>query len=175
MTLVPQEPWYTNIISAVEQQQAGITDHVGRPWAQHFERVALRVIFRNPGAKRAQIEAALLHDALMPRGGGREMLNAVGASPEAREMIEITTPPPNADYYRRFQDIGPAECTIYLDYIRELCASGNRAAIEMKLADINDTIDACRAGRTALLIGQYRNRYEPSRKLLEMALGTDLD
>ena len=173
MTLVPNDPWYRDLLSAVERQQAGITDHIGRPWAHHFERVALRVIFRNPKANRAQIEAALLHDAMMARGGGREMLTTLGVSTDARDMIEITTPPANADYYRRFQDIGPTECTIYLDYIRELCSSGHRAAIEMKLADINDTIDACRAGGTPLLVDQYKYRYEPSRKLLESALGTD--
>ena len=175
MTLIPNEAWYTNILSAVEQQQAGITDHVGRPWAQHFERVALRVIFRNPKATRAQIEAALLHDAMMAHGGGREMLNALGVCAEACEIIELTTPPPNADFYRRFQEIGPRECAVYLDYISKLGASGYRTAIEMKLADITDTIDACRAGGTPLLVDQYRNRYEPSRKLLEKALGTDLD
>jgi hypothetical protein len=174
MTLIPNEAWYSDLLAAVARQQAGITDHVGRPWAQHFERVALRVIFRNPKASRAQIEAALLHDAMMARGGGREMLNGLGVSAEACEMIEITTPPPNADYYRRFQDIGPTECAVYLDYIRNLCASGNRAAIEMKLADITDTIDACRAGRTPLLMDQYRDRYEPSRRLLEEALGTNI-
>jgi hypothetical protein len=43
----------------------------------------------------------------------------------------------------------------------------------MKLADINDPIDAFRAGGTPLLIDQYSYRYEPSRKLLESALGTD--
>jgi hypothetical protein len=174
MTLVPSEPWYTNIIAAVDQQQAGIKDHLGRPWAQHFERVALRLIFRKPDATRAHIEAALLHDAMMERGGGREMLEALGVSREACEIIEITTPPPNADYYRRFQDVGPAECAIYLDYVRKLCSSGNRVAIEMKLADITDTIETCRTGQTPLLIDQFVKRYEPSRKLLEQALGTDL-
>jgi hypothetical protein len=174
MTLVPSAAWYAKIIAVVDQQQAGIRDHLGRPWAQHFERVALRLIFRKPDATRAHIEAALLHDAMMERGGGREMLDALEISREACDIIDITTPPPNADYYRRFQDVGPAECAIYLDYVRELCASGNRPAIEMKLADITDTIEACRTGRTPLLIDQFRNRYEPSRKLLEQALGTDL-
>lgn len=102
------------------------------------------------------------------------MLDALGVSREAREIIEIQTPPPNADYYRRFQDVGPAECAIYLDYIRKLCASGNQPAIQMKLADITDTIEACRTGRTPLLIDQFINRYEPSRKLLEQALGSEL-
>ena len=174
MSLIPTDTWYLKLLAVVEKQQAGITDRIGRPWAQHFERVALRLIFRNPEASRAQIEAALLHDTLMARGGGMEMLEAVGVSEEAKRIIEVTTPPPNADYYRHFETIGPAECVIYLDYVRTLVASGNRAAIEMKLADITDTIDACRAGATEVLVDQYRNRYEPSRQMLEEAMGSGL-
>ena len=170
MSLVPTDPWYQAILAAVGRQQAGITDYVGRPWAQHFERVALRVMFRNPQASRSQIEAALLHDAFMDRGGSQPMLEALHIGPAAIEIIELTTPPPNADYYRDFQQIGPAECALYLDYIGGLVASGHRPAIEMKLADIQDTIDACRLGATDLLTGQYINRYEPSRRLLEAAL-----
>lgn len=170
MSLVPDAPWYQTLLAAVQRQQDGITDYVGRPWAQHFERVALRVIFRNPGASRAQIEAALLHDAMMDRGGGQDLLDRLGVSPEAAHIIAITTPPPNADYYRVFEQIGPAECALYLDYVRRLVATGHRPAIEMKLADISDTIDTCRTGVTDVLIDQYRNRYEPSRRLLEAAL-----
>ena len=170
MSVVPDAPWYRAIVRAVEEQQAGVTDWLGRPWAQHFERVALRLIFRNPQATRAQIEAALLHDVLMARGGGEAMLDQLGISEDARAMIRITTPPPNADYYRVFEEIGPAENALYLDYVRDLVASGHRAALELKLADIQDTIDACRAGATDVLIGQFRDRYEPSRVLLEAAL-----
>lgn len=174
MSLVPQEPWYRSLVAAVEEQQAGITDRLGRPWAHHFERVALRLIFRNPGATRAQIEAALLHDALMARGGGQTWLDRLGIGEQAREIIAITTPPPEADYYRVFEEIGPRENALYLAYVRTLAASGHRAAIEVKLADINDTVDACRTGATAVLIGQFRERYEPSRLLLEQALAPGL-
>ena len=170
MSVVPDAPWYRAIVRAVEAQQDGVTDRLGRPWAQHFERVALRLIFRNPHATRAQIEAALLHDALMARGGGEAMLDQLGIGEDARGMIRLTTPPPDADFYRVFEAIGPAENAIYLDYVRGLVASGHRAALEMKLADIQDTIDACRTGASDVLIGQFRDRYEPSRLLLESAL-----
>lgn len=170
MGAVPETGWYRDLLAAVSAQQAGVTDRVGRPWAEHFERVALRTLFRNPAAPRAQIEAALLHDAFMDRGGGAAMLDALAIGTEAVEMIRLTTPPPNADFYRDFEAIGPAECAIYLDYIRQVVASGNRLAIEMKLADITDTIDACRIGATPVLVGQYRERYEPSRRILEGAL-----
>jgi hypothetical protein len=172
MSLVPAEAWYTRILSAVAEQQAGITDYVGRPWAQHFERVALRTLFRNPAATRPQLEAALLHDAFMDRGGNQAMLDALGIAPEAIEIIELTTPPPDADYYRDFSRIGPAECDLYLEYVDRLVASGHRLAIEMKLADIQDTIDACRLGGTEMLAGQFTNRYEPSRRLLEASLSS---
>ena len=170
MTLVPDAPWYRALLAAVQAQQAGVVDRIGRPWAQHFERVALRTLFRNPSAPRAQVEAALLHDAFMDRGGGDAMLASLDVGPDAVAMIRITTPPPDADYYRDFEAIGPAECARYLDYVRALAASGNRLAIEMKLADITDTIDACRTGATRVLVDQFRNRYEPSRRILEAAL-----
>lgn len=171
MTLVPDAPWYRALLVAVQDQQRGVSDRVGRPWAQHFERVALRTLFRNPAAPRAQLEAALLHDAFMDRGGGGTMLASLDVCPEAVEMIRITTPPADADYYRDFEAIGPTECTRYLDYITTLAASGHHLAIQMKLADITDTIDACRTGATPILIDQYRTRYEPSRRILEAALG----
>ncbi len=170
MSVVPRDEWFWTLVKAVERQQAGITDRIGRPWAQHFERVALRVLFRNPGASRAQLEAALLHDAFMDRGGGQAMLEELGVSDEAIAMIRKTTPPPDADFYRDFEAIGPAECEKYLEYAHILATSGERVAIEMKLADVTDTIDACRAGATEVLVGQWRNRYEPTRQILEAAL-----
>ena len=172
MSVVPRGEWFWTLVKAVEEQQKGITDRIGRPWAQHFERVALRCFFRNPRASRAQLEAALLHDAFMDRGGGQFMLETLAVSEEALDIIRITTPPPDADYYRAFEAIGPAECEIYLDYARKLATSGRQAAIEMKLADVTDTIDACRVGATEVLIGQWRDRYEPTRKILEAALSS---
>ena len=170
MSLVPYSDWHCALLQAVQVQQAGVTDRLGRPWAQHFERVALRTMFRNPAASRAQIEAALLHDAFMDRGGGEPMLTELRVSEEAVDIIRLTTPPPAADFFRDFQAIGAPECALYLDYVRALVASGNKPAIEMKLADITDTIDACRAGGTPVQVRQYRDRYEPSRRILEAAL-----
>ena len=170
MSLIPTAPWYTDALAAVREQQAGVLDYLGRPWAEHFERVALRLIFRNPAATRDQVEAALLHDVFMERGGGHALLHRLGVGPRAVEMIERTTPPTDADYFRKFELIGPAETAVYLGFIGTLAASGDREAVEMKLADITDTIDACRQGATAMLVDQFRDRYEPSRRLLEQAL-----
>ncbi len=168
--MVPTERWYTQALAAVRTQQAGVVDYLGRPWAEHFERVALRVILRNPAATRHQIQAALLHDVFMDRGGGWDLLRRLEVADRVVEIIERTTPPPQADYFRKFELIGAAETAIYLDYVHALAASGDREAVEMKLADITDTIDACRQGATNLLMGEYHSRYEPSRLLLERAL-----
>ncbi len=172
MSVMPQHEWFWALVKAVERQQAGVVDRIGRPWAEHFERVALRCVFRNPDASRAQLEAALLHDAFMDRGGGRAMLAEFGLSDEAIEIIGLTTPPSTADYFRDFEAIGSNECELYLDYARKLASSGRRSAIEMKLADVTDTIDACRMGATPVLVGQWRDRYEPTRRILEAALSS---
>lgn len=170
MSAVPDALWYRDALAAVQAQQAGVSDYLGRPWAEHFERVALRLVFRNPLATRHQVTAALLHDVFMERGGGWDLLRRLGVDGRAVAIIERTTPPPDADYFRKFELIGPAETATYLDYMRALAASGDREAIEMKLADISDTIDACRQGATDLLVGQFHDRYEPSRRILEGAL-----
>ncbi|MGQ7414285.1 hypothetical protein ACTGVV_12225, partial [Streptococcus suis] len=100
----------------------GVRDRIGRPWYQHFERVALRLIFRNPKASRAQIEAAIMHDALMAGGKGRGFLDSIGLEPEAIAIIALTTPPPHGNYFRDFEAITPADNAIYLDYIRGVVA-----------------------------------------------------
>ena len=117
MSLIPDAGWYLALLDAVQAQQAGVLDRLGRPWAQHFERVALRTLFRNPAATRAQMEAALLHDAFMDRGGGKAMLASLGIGAETTEMIRITTPPSDADFYRDFEAIGPALRNVILYHI----------------------------------------------------------
>ena len=107
MTVVPTDPWYGRLLAAVQAQQDGVVDRVGRPWAQHFERVALRTLFRNPAAPRAQLEAALLHDAFMDRGGGDAMLASLGVGAEATTMIRITNPPARCRLLPRFRSDRP--------------------------------------------------------------------
>jgi 2-methyl-3-hydroxypyridine 5-carboxylic acid dioxygenase len=160
---------YRRLIKDVEEQHVGVADMFGRPWSEHFQRVTLRVWFRNPHASPALIEAAMLHDALMDRGGGYEYLEQLGLSQESIRIIELVTPPPNADYYRDFAKLTDADAPPYIDYIRRICDSGNRDAVELKLADINDTIDQIeqfgQPGPMAQLV-----RYLPSREMLVASL-----
>lgn len=171
MWLEPEDERWRRILSELDARHTGATDLNGRPWAEHFRRVALRLRLRYPQPDRDQLEAALLHDALMTGGGGRERMQALGLSEAAMDIVRITTPPPNADYYRDFRAVTAEDDAGYLTYVRGLVASGHLAAIEMKLADVCDTIDQMRVRRDPQIIAQVPNRYEPSRTILEDGLG----
>lgn len=172
MSLVPTASWYHDRLKLVQEEHGTTPDRIGRPWYQHFERVALRLIFRCPGATQAQIEAALMHDALMAGGKGKAFLHEIGLLEEAIDIIALITPPPHGNFFRDFEAITPADNAIYLDYIRGVVASGNSAAIHVKLADIRDTIDAFQASPVPVLKAQLRDRYQPSMELLAAAVET---
>jgi hypothetical protein len=106
----------------------------------------------------------------MTGGGGRQRMMALGLSEAAMEIVRVTTPPPNADYYRDYHAVTAQDDAGYLEYVRGLVASGNVAAVAMKLADVCDTIDQMRVRRDPAIAGQVPNRYEPSRTLLEEGL-----
>jgi len=167
MWLEPVDERWKSLLAELASQHTGATDLNGRPWAEHFRRVALRLCLRYPQPDRDQLEAALLHDALMTGGGGYERMKALDLSDAAIEIVRVTTPPPNADYYRDFRAVTPEDDAGYLDYVRDLVASGNLLAVEMKLADVCDTIDQMRVLRDPQISPQVPNRYEPSRSLLE--------
>lgn len=170
MTLIPTEAWYHDRLKLVREEHGATRDRIGRPWYQHFERVALRTMFRCPGATQAQIEAALMHDALMAGGKGRGFLKEIGLLDEAIEIIELITPPPHGNYFRDFEAITAADNAVYLDYIAGVVGSGNAPAIHVKLADIRDTIDAFQAASLPALKGQLHERYQPSMNLLAAAV-----
>lgn len=171
MRLEPDDAGWRRMIAELGARHAGAADLTGRPWAEHFRRVAVRLSLRYPVPDRDQLEAAMLHDALMAGGGGRERMQALGLSETAMEIVRVTTPPPNADFYRDFRAVTAEDDAGYLAYVRSLVDSGNVAAIEMKLADICDTIDQMRVQRDPVISRQVPNRYEPSRTILENALG----
>lgn len=170
MTLIPTEAWYHDRLRLVREEHGATPDRIGRPWYQHFERVALRTMFRCPTASQAQVEAALMHDALMAGGKGHSFLKEVGLLQEAIEIIELITPPPHGNYFRDFEAITAEDNAIYLDYVARIIGTGHHAAIHVKLADIRDTIDAFQAASSPVLKGQLHDRYEPSMKLLAAAV-----
>ena len=166
MSIVPKERWFTDLVAFIEKEHGPAKDRLGRPWYQHFERVALRLIFRLPGASKAQIEAALLHDALMAGGRGKAFLASIGVEPEAIRIIEVTTPPPHGDYFRALEAITAEDNAIYARYVDGLIAGGDVAALHVKLADFQDTCDMLSEARTPELKAQLNDRYGPARDRL---------
>jgi hypothetical protein len=170
MLLEPRDERWRGLVTEIEARHAGATDLNGRPWSEHFRRVAVRLCLRYPSPNRDQLEAALLHDALMTGGGGEKRMTALGLSNAAMEIVRVTTPPPNADYYRDYNAVTAQDDAGYLGYVAGLVESGNVAAIQMKLADVCDTIDQMRVLADPVIGRQVPNRYEPSRALLEDGL-----
>ncbi|MCK8784008.1 HD domain-containing protein [Roseomonas sp. NAR14] len=142
-----------------QRLHAGQIDKGGVPYLGHLERVARRLVALFPDAGPAEIQAALLHDAIEDTAATAEMLRAAGIAPEAVAMVERLT-----------RD----RAVPYLDWIRALAASGDRGALRVKLADNLDNSDPARPaipGGAAML----RDRYLPARAILERALGRAAD
>jgi (p)ppGpp synthase/HD superfamily hydrolase len=145
-------------LAFVQIRHAGKFDPLGQPVSQHFVRVADRLVQLFPAATPAQIVAALLHDALEPGQGTIEDLHASGIDPRAIELIaRITLPTDGRDY---------------LTYISDLVATGDREAIEVKLADNLDALDIFPRIGTPEALDLVENRYKPSRKIMLTALET---
>lgn len=172
MSLIPTEQWYHDYLAIVRDHFGDTPDRVGRLWYQHFERVALRILFRYPEASRDLIEAALFHDSLMAGGRGKDGLRALGLSERAIEIVDLTTPPPNHNYFRDSEPSTPEENQIYFDYVQRIIDSGDVESIHFKLADIRDTLDLLQISSDPALKGHMRERYLPSLKMLSDAVET---
>jgi (p)ppGpp synthase/HD superfamily hydrolase len=157
---VPREQaWYQRALAYVVARHAGKTDPFGEPTWRHFERVASRLCARFPAASRAQVEAALVHDALEPDGVTPDALRAAGITEAAIALVRrITLPTDGRDY---------------LQYVADLVASGDLAAIAVKLADNLDALDVYARLDGAAARDLLEHRYKPSRALLEAALAFD--
>lgn len=172
MSLIPTEQWYHDDLAIVREYFGDMPDRVGRLWYQHFERVALRILFRYPQAGRDLIEAALFHDSLMAGGRGKDGLRALGLSERAIEIVDRTTPPPDHNYFRDSERSTPEENQTYFNYIQRIIDSGDIDSIHFKLADIRDTLDLLQLSSDPNLKAQMHDRYLPSAKMLADAVET---
>jgi len=154
------QEFYRTARALVVARHGEQTDPLGQKVSQHFERVARRVETMFPAATPAQIVAALLHDALEPGQSSVAELRAVGIEERAIELIQrITLPTDGRDY---------------LTYVRDLVASGDREAIEVKLADNLDALEVFPRIGTPEALELVENRYKPSRRIMLDALGMTL-
>lgn len=152
------EGWYIQTLGIVKLRHEGTQDRMGRPYYQHFERVADLLLQSAPEASRAQVQAALLHDAFEP---GRLQVSAdelrrAGIDDEAVQIIQRITL--------------PTDGRSYLEYIADLAASGDIAAIQVKLADNADAIANHTADGSEESKRTLEHTYLPSRRMLLQAL-----
>jgi (p)ppGpp synthase/HD superfamily hydrolase len=175
MFLEPADQRYRDLVAHLAERHAGKTDLNGRPWQEHYRRVAIRVAMLNPRASRDQMEAALFHDALFTGGGGYAFMERMGLSAEAIRIVSASTPPADKDYFRDLRDMTPEQNALYQKYICALVATSDIPTIEFKLADIFDTLDQLTFCRDRGLKQQIHDQYLPARKMLEEGLRLLLD
>jgi (p)ppGpp synthase/HD superfamily hydrolase len=159
MRAVKSESWYKSTLAFVRKRHHGKVDKLGWPYYQHFERVADRLIRLFPEASQAQVQAALLHDALEPEESSIEELQAAGIVPEAIAIIRLISLPQDG--------------RTYLEYVRDLVNARDVAAVQVKLADNLDAVEfySTRTDQDSKHI--LETRYEPSRKLLQKGLSPE--
>ena len=156
MPAVKSEPWYRSTLAFVQKRHEGKVDKLGWPYYQHFERVADRLIRLFPDASQAQIQAALLHDALEPGECSAEELKTEGIVSDAIAIIQRISLPQDG--------------RTYLEYVRDLVASGDVAAVKVKLADNLDAVEFYSTRTDPESKQILETRYEPSRKMLQEGL-----
>ncbi|MBP2232525.1 (p)ppGpp synthase/HD superfamily hydrolase [Azospirillum agricola] len=149
--------WYRETLALAQRLHDGQTDKAGEPYWRHLERVAQRLVERFPDATKAQVQAALLHDAIEDAGVSAEDLRAAGIEEEAIVAIQLVS-----------RNLGPAGS--YLEWIGRIAASGNVTAIRVKLADNLDNSDPARVAALPAGPRMVAEKYAPARAILERAL-----
>lgn len=148
--------WYSEAWALIEARHAGKVDRLQRPSSDHFPRVMLRLLSLNPYASTAQLQAALLHDALEPGHYTRRQLLDKGVLPQAVQIIERISLPQDG--------------RSYLQYIDDLAASDNVEAKEVKLADNYDAYDLFLMVGSLEGVERVRTQYHPSVSRLRASL-----
>lgn len=149
--------WFRDTLAFAKTLHHGQVDKAGAPYWMHLERVAHRLMERFPDATKAQIQAALLHDAIEDAGVTADDLRGAGIEEEAIAAIQLVSRNLNPD-------------GTYLDWIGRIAASGNVTAIRVKLADNLDNSDPARVAALAAGPRMVAEKYAPARAILEQAL-----
>lgn len=151
--------WYRRTLELVQQRHAGKTDKLGWPYYEHFTNVAERLVRLFPGATRAQIEAALLHDALEPGNLTAEELSRQGFSDETLRILKRITLPTDGRSYQQ--------------YVDDLVKTGDLEAIQVKLADNLDAYEFYSTRTDAASKQALEEKFEPARRALQEGLGAE--
>jgi (p)ppGpp synthase/HD superfamily hydrolase len=141
-------PTIEQTIALVEKLFDGVTDKGGKPYAGHCIRV---MNYLPDTATEDERHAALLHDVIEDTEWTSLDLMCCGYSVRTVELVKALSRP---------------DGSTYMDWIRQIAASGDAGLIAIKLADNADNSDP---GRIAQLPPDQRDiasRYERARKIL---------
>lgn len=155
--MAQDEVWFRETLEFARTLHHGQVDKAGAPYWLHLERVARRLAERFPDATKAQLQAALLHDAIEDAGATADDLRDAGIEEEAIAAIRLVS--------RNLDPDGT-----YLEWIGRIAASGNVTAIRVKLADNLDNSDPARVAAIAAGPRMVAEKYAPARAILESAL-----
>lgn len=154
--MTPSQPTYVETLAYVQQLFRGVTDHGGVPYWTHCERVAQRLT--DPEERLA----GLLHDVIEDTEVTAADLLARGYSRHVVEIVELVS---------RDKSNG----LTYIQWVESIVATGNRAAMRVKLADNEDNSDPVRIANLPPEKRSIKRRYERSKRILRAALEKKLN
>ena len=148
-------PTIDETIALIERLFDGVTDKGGAPYAGH----CLRVMAGLPAtATEDERHAALLHDALEDTPLEVGDLEWRGYSKRTIDLVIMLSRPK-----------GPGRPS-YMDWIRQIAATGDSGLIAIKLADNADNSDPARIAQLPPEQQSIADRYARARKILEAAI-----
>lgn len=155
VTWRPRSPDLNSTLNLVKSAFAGIKDKSGKEYYLH----CVSVMNRLPNdATDDERMVALLHDIVEDTDVTLEDLRSLGYSSAVIDAVNLVTRPEGAGR------------KAYLDWIRDIAASGNRMAIRVKIADNEDNSDPARVDTLPEDFRSIVRRYERSLAILRPAL-----
>lgn len=139
-------------IEFIRRAHSGQVDKGGQPY--HLHPIAVAELL-TPESDEDEYLAALLHDVLEDTDVTESDLRDLGYSEKTIEIVKLLT---------RLDGV------TYLDWIRQIAASGNQGAIRVKLADNKHNSDPARIAQLPPEQRSIAKRYEHSIRILSDAL-----
>jgi (p)ppGpp synthase/HD superfamily hydrolase len=146
-------PSIDDTLDFIKAAHAGQTDKAGAPYWRH----PVAVMERLAAPSDDERHAALLHDVVEDTAVTLDDLRRLGYGEGVVAIVALLT---------RDKSDG----LTYLDWIRSIAASGNAAAIRIKIADNEHNSDPARLAQLPREARDLENRYQRSLKILRAAL-----
>ena len=145
-------PTVAAAIRFMKRAHRGQKDLGGKPYWKHPVRVMARL---GRSATIVEKHAALLHDVIEDTGTTFQDIERAGFHADVLAVVELLTCPGTLTYQR---------------YIKRLIASGNAAALRVKLADLGDNMDGRRIIPDGRQHSQLLRRHQRAEQLIRQHL-----